>query len=260
MSEPSGLTRKTIGLLAQVSLDFGLWLPSQVPMLSRHHAVSGGEPVENLFVLLPGIQDRHLDFEMSGFVRSVREQRVLADLLAVDAHVGYYARQTILHRLRNDILLPARQAGYKNIWLVGTSLGGLGSALYASQYENDVDGVLLLAPFLGESALIREIERAGGPGKWRASRTREEADARLYRAELWDWLDKYFQNPERRPYLYLGFGNRDRFAYAHGYLAAALSKDRVLLTSGAHDWPTWHRIWSEFLERFQVHHLSSEET
>ena len=41
----------------------------------------------------------------------------------------------------------------------------------------------------------------------------------------------------------------DRYAYGHRLLAAALPKERVLVTAGGHDWKAWDRLWSEFLAR-----------
>lgn len=246
MVEIDAFSRRTVGWLSQLSLQFGHWLRSPEPLLASRHLVNPELTGESLFILLPGIQDRHVDFEAAGFVTSAREQMVAADLLAVDAHIGYYARQTILERLHEDVVKPARAAhGYKRIWLVGTSLGGLGAALYANRYEEYVDGILLLAPFLGEAAMIREIEKAGGPMRWRP-RTND------FRAELWRWLAQYFEEPNRKPNLFLGFGDRDRFSYAHGFLAEALSRDQVLTVPGSHDWPTWRRLWREFLERLEI--------
>lgn len=237
------LKRRAVGRLAQVSLDFARWLHCPVPLVSRRHILKPESERETLFVLLPGIQDTHLEFETAGFIRAAKELDVPADMVVVDAHIGYYAREMILERLREDIILPARTEGYRKIWLVGTSLGGLGSVLYAGKYESDLDGVLLLAPFLGEKRLIREIDKAGGPESW----SPVQSD---FKAAIWSWLKNYFIDPLRNPKLYLGFGSRDRFEFACRFLAKALPGERVLMTSGAHEWGTWHRLWQEFLVRY----------
>lgn len=236
--------RSAVGFLAQFSPEFGKLLPCPTPLTFDQHRLNSERVNETLFVLLPGIQDHQFDFEHSGFVQAVRERSIKADLLAVDAHIGYYVRHTILKRLRQDVIEPARRDGYKKIWLVGTSLGGLGSALYAGQHELDLDGVVLLAPYLGQPSLIKKIDLAGGPQNWCPANITD------FHSSHWTWLGKYFEHPDREPHLFLGFGERDRFAYANGYLADALPSDRVLKVSGGHDWETWSRLWSEFLERF----------
>jgi pimeloyl-ACP methyl ester carboxylesterase len=68
------------------------------------------------------------------------------DLIAVDAHAGYYLRQTVLERLREDVVAPARAAGYEKARLVGISLGGLGAALYATDHADHLAGLILLLP------------------------------------------------------------------------------------------------------------------
>lgn len=235
--------RRAVGRLAQVSLDFARWIHCPVPLVSRRHVLRSGLDRDTLFVLLPGIQDTHLEFETAGFIHAAKDMNIQADMVVVDAHIGYYAREMILERLREDVVLPARAEGYRKIWLVGTSLGGLGSVLYAGKYESDINGVLLLAPFLGEKRLIREIDKAGGPEKWRPI----QPD---FKAAMWSWLKNYFVDPLRTPRLYLGFGHRDRFEFACRFLAKALPGERVLTTSGAHEWKTWHRLWQEFLVRY----------
>jgi hypothetical protein len=44
---------------------------------------------------------------------------VKADLVAVDAHLGYYYKRTIIDRLREDVLVPAKVQGYRRIVVVG---------------------------------------------------------------------------------------------------------------------------------------------
>ena len=57
---------------------------------------------------------------------------------------------------------PARREGKDNIWLVGFSMGGLGSLLYLREHPEYIEGVCLIAPFLGDEEIIEEIQAAGG--------------------------------------------------------------------------------------------------
>jgi pimeloyl-ACP methyl ester carboxylesterase len=98
----------------------------------------------------------------------------------VNAHLGYYAARTVLERLRQDVIGPAR-ARYESIRLIGVSMGGLGTLLYAGRYPGHVTDVARLAPFVGEARIIEDITAAGGPRLWSPSPVVELA----YQEELW---------------------------------------------------------------------------
>lgn len=198
----------------------------------------------SLVVLLPGLADHMEDYEARGFIASARREGIAADMVAVDAHYGYYANRTILDRLHQDVIGPAKAWGYRHIWLVAISLGGLGSLLYASRFSGEITGLVLLAPFLGEAFVISEIAQAGGIREWSQSRIAETD----YQRTLWRWLKQYETGAAGLPALYLGYGDRDRFALAHRLLAEILPSERVLVTRGRHNWPTWKRLWERFLK------------
>lgn len=247
------LQRQIVGKLAQLHLGFGHLIETREPLaISLHSSSVDLEPTQNLVVLLPGIEDTHLDFEIAGFVSAAREQKFDADLIAVDAHVGYYARETMLERLRRDVIQPARSRGYANIWLAGTSLGGLGSLLYAQRHMSEVSGVFSIAPYLGTRSLIQAIEHAGGLQNWSPLSLKVP----LYQIELWSWLKNIYGSNRTDSFakqapLFLGFGESDRFARANTLLANLLPPSQVLITSGGHDWKTWIKLWSEFIERIK---------
>lgn len=196
----------------------------------------------DLVVFLPGRGDRAEDFEERGFLGAAREAGLEADVLAVDAHLAYYYKRVITQRLWEDVVLPARAHGYRRVFVVGISLGGLGAITLAQEHPDAVAGLFVLAPYLGEPELAREIEAAGGLARWRG-----EASARDFRG-VWGFLRGYAAG-EARPPLWLAYGESDRYAYGHRLLAAALPKERVLVTAGGHDWKAWDRLWREFLAR-----------
>ena len=47
------------------------------------------------------------------------------DMVAPNAHFGYYFGETLVNRLKVDIIDPSKVKGYENVWLVGASMGGL---------------------------------------------------------------------------------------------------------------------------------------
>ncbi|MDQ2778943.1 MAG: lysophospholipase [Pseudomonadota bacterium] len=218
-----------------------------------------------LLVMLPGAYSLPAEFVDEGFLKALRERGVSADVLIVDSHLGYFNNGTILQRLRLDVVGPAREAGYRQIWLVGISLGGFGSLAYAAVHGNDrgfgVDGVVALAPYLGGHSLLAEITAAGGPRAWAAGQPpvvgdrvpsmKEAGAADEATREVWRWVVAHEAQAEhagvRTLPLYLGFGAEDRLAEGHRLLAAVLPPARVFRTPGGHDWPPWRALWQQWL-------------
>lgn len=197
-----------------------------------------------LVVMLPGAYSRPQEFVDEGFVGELRRRAVAADIAIADAHVGYFQDRSVIGRLREDIVLPARAQGYRQVWLVGISLGGFGALAYGARHGGEVDGILALAPYLGRRQLQKEIIDAGGPARWRSAPHPREADDA--ERDLWAWLA---QPAPPGPPVWLGFGRADRFADAHRLLANALPAGRSFDAPGGHDWPPWRALWSDWLAR-----------
>src|SRR4051812_12700652 len=106
------------------------------------------KPAATLIVMLPGAYTQPEAFADQGFVAEVRGGRLAADILLVDAHVGYFENRTIVERLAEDVLLPARAHGYSRIWLVGISNGGAAAILTAERLPRAANGIVLLAPWI----------------------------------------------------------------------------------------------------------------
>lgn len=206
---------------------------------------------DTLFIVLPGMMDEPKDFVREGFFEILHKEMPDADAIAVDAHFKYYKNRTLLTRLKADVIEPARAKGYRKIWLMGVSMGGLGSLLYLQKHADTIDGVFVLAPFLGKEKLTKPIREAKGLEAWQCKMP-ECADAagkEDYLIELWHWLKtEYFPHIDAMPPLYLGYGTEDKFATANELLARELPAERVLTTSGGHDWPPWRMLWTHFLD------------
>lgn len=245
LSLVGGLRRLHRGTLCRFALHFpGLvrWLHTPRPLAMLRHAYPRDATSRDLLVLLPGIADSADDFERYGFVDRVRTVPWPVDLVLVDAHYGYYADRTVLHHLHDDVFEPAKQCGYRHVWVAGISMGGFGALLYASRFPAEVAGVLALAPFLGGHELIDEIAAAGGLGAWRTSHVAADDFPR----QVWTWLD-HCRQAHSGPSLYLAFGDRDIFVRAQRLLAAAMPDDQVLIEPGTHGWSTWTRLWERFV-------------
>ena len=174
-------------------------------------------------MFLPGFGDDEKTFVEHGFVEAMTARGLAVDSISTGATYGYYYRRTLLQRLREDVIDPARTRGYEQIWLVGVSMGGLGSLLLAKDQDPRIAGVYLLAPYLGDDDLLGEIDRAGGVARWEPGHVAPDD----YQRDLWRYLKRVTEQPQAPPLLYLGAGDKDKLGYGHRLLAAALPPDRV---------------------------------
>lgn len=234
--------------------------PIKVPMDTVRYEAPDSQAHRLLFVFLPGNGDPITVFRKEGLVEAVRQRGLPADMIAVNAHIGYYMNGTVLTRLKEDVISPAKAKGYKQIWLVGNSLGGYGSLSYIREYPGDVTGVVLLGPFLGRKEIVDEIKQAGGILQWKPTeiklRTEDEWDKHLWlwvkdgvqQKKFWLWAQECVQNG-CKPKVYLGYGLGDRFSYSQELLASFMPPTQVIAIDGGHDWTTWTKLWKMFLDR-----------
>jgi len=202
-------------------------------------------PGRILLVMLPGAKGRPQDLVQWGFVRALRERNLPIDVVAVEAHLGYYLDRSLSSHLTRDIIAPARTGNYQRIWLMGISLGGMGSLLYACEHPVDIEGVILLAPFLGARGTIAEVVRAGGLGSWQPGAIKPDDDER----RLLAWIKAYRPAIAASPNIFLGYGTDDRFVDASKLLAGRLPAAQVVTIPGGHDWATWLRLWQHLLDQ-----------
>jgi pimeloyl-ACP methyl ester carboxylesterase len=196
-------------------------------------------------VLLPGAYQTLEEFAAQGFAEAVQRRRIAADISFVDVEFAHLTDRSALTLLQERIIAPARAAGCRSIWLGGISLGGYVSLQYAAershQQHAQIDGLCLLAPYLGNRMVIAEIDRAGGPAAWSADELAPIEEER----RIWRFIKTLHESPMR---CHLGYGREDRFAAAHALMATMLRPDDVDVVAGGHDWPTWLRLWENFLD------------
>ena len=190
-------------------------------------------------IWLPGAYHGAQDFVSEGFARAAAQRRIRVDLQFVDLHMQHLDDRGAFARLRTEIVLPARDKGAA-VWLAGISLGGLVALDYASSYLGELDGLCLLAPYLGNRMLIKEIAAASGLGAWEPGELAEaDAERRIWR---------YIKTRSDAAKLFLGYGRDDRFSAAHDLLAAALPSGSVHVVAGGHEWGAWLLLWEYFLD------------
>jgi pimeloyl-ACP methyl ester carboxylesterase len=222
--------------------------PATSPM--RTVCFTPQEPGENsiLFVFLPGRWDDPESFQKEGFIEAVREVKLPVDMIGVDAHLGYYLKGIFPSRLREDVIIPAKEKGYDQIWLIGISLGGLGALWYDGRFPGDVAGLVAIAPYLGEAETSREVSLAGGLAKWKPG----HIAANDFQKQIWRGLKIYTHRKKNFARVYVGYGLQDDFAATDGVFCQVLPEQQVSTCNGGHDWDTWRLLWAEILQKLTV--------
>ncbi len=200
---------------------------------------------KNLFVFVRGLGGSNRTFAEEGMVEATWQRGIDFDMVAPNSHFAYYSERTLINRLRQDVILPARNKGYKKIWLVGPSMGGLGSLLYVLEHPEDIDGIYLISPFLGDDEIINEINDQGGLGNWQPGAYSRDED---WQRMLWHWI-KTDVARQTTPPIYLGYGIDDMYVNAQRLLATVLPESHISQRDGGHDYETFKALWLNFLER-----------
>ncbi len=225
----------------------GCFLTSPTPPIRvLDHAEHGPERAEGLVVFLPGFGDDGGVFERHGLVDIVREQTRF-DALGAHAHFGFYRDFSVLPRLESDVVGPALRLGYERIWLVGTSMGGFGAVSYAAAHPDEVAGVILMAPYLGEPEVLDEI-RAEGLDAWSPGDLDGPAGDRSdVTRRNWAWIKT--QLADGGTPIYLGYGEQDPSVADFRLLRDALAEDHVFSIPGPHGWAAWTPVFDELADR-----------
>jgi pimeloyl-ACP methyl ester carboxylesterase len=213
--------------------------PTVAPIPSVTLSVSPSSTTKTLVVFLPGRGDSMNDFVGKGLLATLSEAAVAVDVVCVDAHMGYYLNGSLVERLQQDVLGPARRRGYQRIVGVGISLGGLGALLTERDKPGSFDALVLIAPYLGnDRRLLTQIRNSGGAARWAALRGTDYPSS--VDEAVWIFLGTHAGS---LPETWLLFGRRDRYGAGQRLFADMLRGDHVTIAEGNHAWPTWSRLW-----------------
>jgi pimeloyl-ACP methyl ester carboxylesterase len=197
-------------------------------------------------LFLPAAYASPEDFVQAGFVTAVRERELPLDLVFPELNLQHLTDRTILRRIRHELVLPARALGCRSIWICGISLGGFIGLAFAARYTSEIEGLCLLAPYLGNHMITGEIERANGVAAWHPGELADDDDER----RIWRFIKSH---DDQTVSLRLGYGSEDRFANSHRMMAAALNPADVRVVPGGHEWPVWAQLWGDFLDSQFIH-------
>lgn len=203
-------------------------------------------PATRLVVVLPGRGDDIAALRASGIAPAIQAAWTDADVLLTGLGFAYYMQGRAPQRLHEEVIAPARQRGYRQVWLLGASMGGMGTLMYDRAYPGDADGLVLLAPYLGKRPLIDELREAGLE-RWQAGPVPAQVDADNYQRELWRHLQSWQHDPARTRTAWLGYGAQDRLAGAMPPLAGLLPQDHVVVVDGGHAWKVWSPLTRRLL-------------
>lgn len=219
---------------------------TNAPLESLYYNAEESKSQRSLIIFLRGRGGSHKDFATEGFIDSVKKRNLPYDMVAPNAHFGYYFGETLVERLKSDLIEPAKEKGYENIFLVGASMGGLGAIIYSRYYPEDVTGVYVISPFLGYKKIIGEIVDSGGLQQWQPGTYDPDDD---WQRMVWDWLKTNTDKQQQNPKIYLGYGTEDTYLQSQEIFGDALPSDYVITTAGGHTPKTMKLLWDMFLNK-----------
>lgn len=209
-------------------------------MRTLTHDPAPGTHTDLCIALLTGSYSQPEDFLREGFPEAVRAEGIDAAIVMGEVRAAWFADGSIVERIHEHVVRPARARGHQRIWLAGISLGALAALSYAARHEAEIEGILLLSPYPATRDVLREMEEAGGLGHWKPV-IPPQGDLER---EAWMFLA---DRGPGKPQVHCYFASGDRFADGQRLMAQALAPECVREVPGGHDWPAWRQLWGEFL-------------
>ena len=210
----------------------------------------GGDKVR--VVVLPGRGDDLQGLVDSGIAPAIQAAWPEADVLLAEVTLAYYYEGRMPERLHDEVIAPARARGYAGVWLAGASMGGMGTLLYERSRPGELDGLVLLAPYLGDRGLLKEIGEAG-LAAWEPGPEPAGIDRKTFQREVWRNVQRW-SGSGRGKDVWLAYGDDDRLAKAIGVFSPALPADQVLERPGGHAWVVWSPAAGEVFTRIRASH------
>jgi Putative esterase len=201
-----------------------------------------------LVVMLPGRADDLQALGRSGMAEAIQDAWPDADVLFAELTFQYYMQGRAPQRLHEEVIAPARARGYREIWLGGASMGGMGALMYERAYPGEMNGLVLLAPYVGDRDLLEEIRDAGGVAQWNPGPA-QEVNRDTWQRELWRHLQTWSRDPQQAQRVWLAYGDKDRLREAMPLLTPLLPTEQVMVREGGHTWTVWSPAAGEILRR-----------
>ena len=200
--------------------------------------VAGSAPGHALVVVLPGFAFDAEDLDGKGVAQAIQRGWPGADVMLVGATFPYYRTGTLVPKLHEQVIAPARAQGYREIWLAGGSMGGMGVLLYEWHHPGALTGLVILSPFLGSDDLLDEI-REVGLAQWQARDLAPQMDGDNFSQHVWTMLKGWRTRPELARRAWLACGTEDRLYPDVQLLAPLVPPDQYFPSPGGHTWDYW---------------------
>ncbi|HXL96894.1 MAG TPA: hypothetical protein VN925_00865 [Steroidobacteraceae bacterium] len=214
-------------------------------MRSQRIAVGAAGAEVTRIVLLPGAYHVLDEFIAAGFDQALRERALAAELILAAPELAHLNDRRWLARLYTEVIAPARaRGGGGELWLGGISLGGFMALRFAAEGQHALDGLCLLAPYLGSRIVAAEVGAQKSLSDWKPAALADDDDDR----RIWRFVQG-LPMMVGAPRVFLGFGSEDRFADTQRLLAGALPAASTRVIPGGHDWPVWRALWDTFLNQ-----------
>jgi pimeloyl-ACP methyl ester carboxylesterase len=215
--------------------------------------VPAPQPAHRLVVMLPGRGDSLQSLTDTGIAQLIQQRWPDADVVLTGLTMPFYRQGRAAQRLHDEVIEPARRPAYRQVWLAGISLGGMGALLYDREYPGQMDGLLLLSPYLGDDAIHREIRQAGGLADWQPGPP-QTIGPDTFQHEVWRYLKDWSQRPQRTRSVWLAYGADEPFRQPIELMSPLLPADHVIMLPGKHNWQLWKPAMSALLERASPGH------
>jgi pimeloyl-ACP methyl ester carboxylesterase len=188
-------------------------------------------------IVLPGIRDNLDSLEASGIGGAIQGAWRDADVELVELTMGYYKDGKAVPDV-HALVEAARGKGYRQVWLAGASLGGMGALLYDTAHPGTVDGLVLFSPYLGDDTTLAAIRKAGGLAQWQPPSAATPGPDN-WQGQMWRRAKEWSAQPGGDPRVWLAYGAGDKFAPNMPLLLPAIPKAHVVTGPGEHAWTTW---------------------
>ncbi|MET0027482.1 MAG: hypothetical protein ABW101_07580 [Candidatus Thiodiazotropha sp.] len=233
------MIRKLI-LFLVISLLSGCSIIGPLPDQMGRQLVEGTQQNKDvLIILLPGILSDARDMSQRGVPEAIHRGWPEPDILMADLTINFYRKGLAVQRLQDEIITPAREQGYSEIWLAGGSMGGVGTLMYEWRYPGEMDGLVLISPYLGGDDVTEAIRAAGGLKSWDSGERSTVMESDNYDRLVWQMAQGWIGDEAKLDRVWLMCGDEDRLYPDVQMLGAILPEDRYFPGSGDHSWNYW---------------------
>ncbi|MES9865524.1 MAG: hypothetical protein ABW157_09310 [Candidatus Thiodiazotropha sp. LLP2] len=194
---------------------------------------------EVLIIVLPGILSDSQDMQKRGVPEAIHRGWPEPDILMADLTINFYREGLATTRLHDEIVAPARQQGYSEIWLAGGSMGGIGTLMYEWHHPGELDGLVLISPYLGRGDVTDTIREAGGLKSWDSGEQTLVMESDNYDRLVWQMAQGWIGDEEKLQRVWLMCGDEDRLYPDVLMLGAILPEERYFPGPGDHSWDYW---------------------